>query len=57
MIFWCVVKTTSDFSEDEEREFEIEAVDLPDAWDKAYRQILSGREQIVSVIKEDSCLS
>jgi len=54
MRFWCVVKTPSDFSEDEEREFEIDAVDLHDAWDRANRQILEGWEQIVSVIKEEN---
>jgi hypothetical protein len=52
--FWSVVKTISTFSDDEEREFEIEAVDLHDAWDQAHRRILEGREQIVSVIKEES---
>jgi len=52
MIFWVVAKTTSDFSEDEEREFEVEAADLQDAWDQANRQILGGWEQIVSVTRD-----
>lgn len=52
MKFWSVVKTISTFSDDEEREFEIEAVDLHDAWDQAHRRILEGREQIVSVTRD-----
>ena len=50
--YWVLAKTV--FSDDEEREFEVDAIDLPDAWDRANRQILEGREKIVSVTKEEA---
>jgi hypothetical protein len=51
MKVWWVTCWTR-FSEDEERTFEVEAPSLALAWEKATRQILEGREKIISVEEE-----